>query len=304
MLYNEERKRQFIKENNNFVDSKLFEQRTLSLFNGVGDNETRLRKDACDFSYTEILDYYRLLLTPSFDRLVVVNNTLKTYTAWCHKNGYIQDGLNHYEEITSEILNTCVNYGQQRESYVSREDLIEVVNSFKNPAQQVMILGLYEGLTLDDLNEMTLDDVDLKKHTVKCEGRTLSISNELAHYIEDSAETYEWFDENGEQNKRLDLDPSDKRIIKTYEKLKSGDRTMQFFNMLKRIKNTYGYTWLSAAKLPQIGAINMLLDLWKAEEGKSVEQVASDHLKEIRLYYGQYWKYGKRMELKFGFVFE
>lgn len=306
-MYNQERKERFIAENNNFTDKELYDKRARFLFSRTEESETRLAKDACDFSHNEILDYYKTLATPSLDTLVVTNNILNTYSSWCLKNKYIVDGLNHYAEMSMELLNTCVNFGQQRELFVSRADLLKAIGGFLNAYEQVVVLGLYEGLDLVDLRELTLEDVDLANCTVNLHDRVLTISKELIHYIEDSANTYERYTADEKKTALYDLDGEHVQVIKTFGKERNGkqpDRGMQLFNIMKRIKTNYGYSWLSAANLPQAGAANMLLELWQKESEKSAEEVANEHIDEFKLRYGVYWRYGKRFELKFGFVFK
>ena len=305
-MFNTERKEKFIAENNNFAEKELYEKRIRFLFSQTAGLEEEYGKDLCDFSHNEIIDYYKALTTASLDRLIVTNNIFTTYGAWCLKNGYVQDGLNHYAEITSDVLNTCVNLGHQRDLFISRSELLNAIRRFSNKYEEVIVLGLYEGLDLTDLQNLTINDINSHKYEVRLQNeRTLTVSKELISTMIESADTYEVVQMDDRKRKLYDDDKKDSPlIIKLFKERSVDDRTSQLFNIMKRIKANYGYPWLSAANLPMIGSVNMLLELCQKEKGKTAEEVASEHIAEFKLRYGPYWRYGKRMKLKFGYLYE
>ena len=75
--YNGEFKKQYLIENesrNMFLISNVD-----LLFRRIAHMERYLSKDLYDFSVEEILGYYKYLLTPSLESLMVMNNQYKNY---------------------------------------------------------------------------------------------------------------------------------------------------------------------------------------------------------------------------------
>ena len=308
MIYNEDRKRQFIRENNNFIDTLAFEKRMLWIFSDIAKAEEFRQQDCCDFSVKEILDFYKSLFTFSYDRLLLTNTYLKTYCYWCMKNGYVEDGFNHYEEVSTDMLGTCIDKGIQKDYFVRRDELIAAAEHFYNACEQVLVVGLYEGLTYPEMNVLTLEHVDTRNKVVRIPGgRTLSISPELTRYIEASANEYTKYDRDGNPVRQSIFDPTDDHVIKHLTKKSAAtSRVVQFQNMMRRCKTEYDKPWIHAAELKQSGAANMLLEYYLQEKGngKTVSEVARAHLEEIRSRYGQYWQYDKRFSIKYGFLYE
>ena len=126
-MYNEELKLEYIKENKdrNFA----LEEISKRLFNQIEETEIKFGKDCCEFTISEIIDYYKSRLSASLESLNVINSNLKLYTNWCMvKKGMVEDHQNHYMEISIELLNQCLNLGLTMSKIISRKDLF---NMFK-----------------------------------------------------------------------------------------------------------------------------------------------------------------------------
>ena len=72
MLYNEEIKLRFISERNREVI--LPENYLERQFRKISDMERELNKDLSNFTFYEIIEYYKLLNIPSLDSLSVMNS--------------------------------------------------------------------------------------------------------------------------------------------------------------------------------------------------------------------------------------
>ena len=101
-MYNEERKRQYIemKESNVTLPFRALER----LFNQTEPFEEKNGKDVCEWTTTEILDFYKYLDQYSLSSLVVINSNLCLYTNWCLIEMLIPDCQNHYLEINLAII--------------------------------------------------------------------------------------------------------------------------------------------------------------------------------------------------------
>ena len=101
-MYNKEYKERFIAEREN---KKYLECQ----FEKVSSMETELNKDVSNFTYYEIVEYYKLLNTCSLEYLRVLNSQFSLYTQWCLQQNLVSDSQNHYLELRTEDYDNCIN---------------------------------------------------------------------------------------------------------------------------------------------------------------------------------------------------
>lgn len=186
--YNSERKERFIEERYN---TAILPYKSLeNAFSKIEFYEKMVKKDACDFSTTEILDMYKILNFISINSLNVFNNHLSVYTQWCIQQNLVVDCQNHYSELTPAILRNQINRVFADKRLVSYDTLMEWKNIIPNPMDTFLIFALYEGISGKDYTEITylkLSDFDGNRVTL-CTGRTIEVSPVLVQLAKEAAE--------------------------------------------------------------------------------------------------------------------
>lgn len=304
-MFNEERKLKFIEENNLFRQNKSnFVYLMTKWFSKAAFDEELKGKDLCNYTSKELLELYKSFFIGSYDMLVIVHSYFNVYAAWCLQRGEVNDGINHFAEISLKKLGECIDDTIAHDKIVTRQNLLKFVESSLMPDDASLLLGLFEGLTFEDFD--VVEGKHIKGNVVSIpKGRNLRVSDDLARYLVQSANEYTKYSSNG---RATYFDTDDPRVIKNFKLRRLGeepDRFMKYRNMIRTIKNNCPerYDWISAAGLPQSGVVDMLKRYMKEEE-KSLEFVAKEHLQDIRERYGSGWRFDGRFMTKFGYCFE
>lgn len=273
------------------------------LFRRIAPTERRLGKDLYNFTVTEILGYYKYLSTPSLESLMIMNNQYKLYTAYALKEGLVKDNQNHYAEIDNNILMTCVNVGWVTQRIITRQELLDILNSsnVENVSDKVIALGIFEGIwgkELSDLTSMKPTDINTETKTIKLlSGREFKISDQLIAWCLESADEYEFFNSMNKVNNKKYLE-TDTRVIKrlsnsTVDSMHQRHKTVN--RRLDHLINCTGCPAFTVHSLKESGRLEMIRNMRKA--GMSLEMALRD---PDMLYRYGYIPSLKRYCLKFG----
>jgi len=283
MMYNKERKETYI----NFIkDTGILEGgiKYLSLkFEQCSPFEEKLEKDICDWSVTEIINFYQSMISRSLESLLVVNSQYAKYTTWCLENAFVNDSQNHFLEIDREILNKkCVNRGYLISGIVSRHELINLINNenrVKNAYERFIILGIFEGIGGDANNNFqNLTMKNIRRNMIYLpDGRNLRISKELVEYAKQASETYEreTYSKTKPQIRPFDL--NDERIVKIagYQKELSYAGFRHKIQMLLDSIKEYNddLPIFSTSMLFESGRIEMIKNFMKKENIEAIKAI-------------------------------
>ena len=167
MIYNKELKARYIQEKNE--NATLPSNYLECQFNKVGKFENELNKDVHDFTIYEIIEYYKTLNVSSLEVLAVLNSHLSLYTQWCLQQSIVVDNQNHFLEISLDQLKGCLNKVLIDKKIVNRQQVVEYCESIPNPKDQVVILGLFEGIKGKDFADfVNLRPEDVSENKLKC----------------------------------------------------------------------------------------------------------------------------------------
>ena len=122
-IFNEITKRQYIKEKSEkvIISDYYLERR----FKQTAKYENELKKDLSNFTYDEIINFYKRLNSTSLDSLFVMNSHFTMYTDWCIQKGLVRDNKNYFSKLKREVLKECLNKDLTKKRIVTRG------NSFK-----------------------------------------------------------------------------------------------------------------------------------------------------------------------------
>lgn len=289
--YNQQQKEKYI--NSNLNRNQFLNKTNFNTFVRVSKVEEALGKDACNFETDEIISWYKSLLTSSLESLMSNNSQLKIYTDWCVQNGYTRDYQNHYSEITTEMLNDCLNEELVNKSILTRKELLYIIRKEvpDNPADCFLLLALFEGICgkeMSDLSMLEYKDFDFNKKSVHLySGKTIKVSNELLHYAKETQETDEYYPYGSDRSFYFKSKNEDKRLLRSlYNATSTDDLTAlrkRLYNKLIRMRNYTNIAAISQKSLINSGRIDYI----NKEMSKGMEFEVVIELEDYKAKYGE-----------------
>lgn len=289
-MYNQELKMRYIKEkkDNSTLPSNYLECQ----FNKIGKYEEELNKDVHDFTVYEIVEYYKILNVASLEVLAVLNSHLSLYTQWCLQENLVKDNQNHYLEVGLEQLKKCLNKVLIEKKIVSREQVIEWCNQLPNPKDQVVLLGLFEGLKGKDFVDfVNLRPEDVGKNKLKLvDGREVAASKQLISYIKESIAEDKYYSVSGNQTKTMPLVDRG-YVLKNYPNVQEGTSSFAkgriIYNGIARSLKYVGVlSYMSANSIYESGKIWMIKQRAAELNMSAKDYVYSDYIKEVEYQFG------------------
>ena len=219
-MYNEELKIRFIQSRAKEVTLPLrYLERE---FEKIAPFETKLEKDVCNFSFYDIIDYYKFLNLTSIEGIEILNSQFLIYTDWCFKQNLVNDGQNHFRELRRDDYYNCINKAKLNMSIFDREDILNLIDDLPNPKDQFIILALFEGIKGKDFSDLTL----LKPEHISGNiitlpsGKNIQVSDELIDYANKTIEEQSYYSMSGKMEKVIPLTDLG-YIIKSYPNVDS-----------------------------------------------------------------------------------
>ena len=261
-LYNEKRKQQYIDEKTK--DRKIsFNLR--DAFNTSDQYEEKLGRDICEWNTNEIIAFYKKLSTPYVQTLIVIHSALGQYTEWCLKNGLVSDNLNHFYEISTEVVCKCADIHALKDRVFSRTQLLEELKELPNESDKFIILGLFEGIPVKDgvMNRITMGDLDGNNLTLRNEMgvriATRTISKELRHIMENAA-TESTYESMSSQHRTYPYDMRGTTVLKTILSKKNALRNSdaQLATRMRKCFNFLGYEGITMKSVSESGRIQFI----------------------------------------------
>lgn len=283
MYYNLEQKMEYI--NAMLVNNKAADQISNQVFNITKPHEVKRKRDCSQFTLDEILGIYKSLFTSSVQRLIVINNYLKKYTDWCINNNLNEDYQNHYAEINSNMLMTCIHSKLSDEKILSREEVINIINMFDNVCDKFYTLAIFEGLVdkeMETVRRATMKNFIDKNHFRMNDGREFNISDKLYQLAELSSKTYEYVSIDG----RHYLCKENGCIVKPKASMAYDVIPYSTIDTFLRSKIKLNYN-MSVKKLYQSGKVDMVKNMWENGNYNSLEDCLSINRSKIEERYGK-----------------
>lgn len=288
MLYNEEIKLRFISERNREVI--LPENYLERQFRKISDMERELNKDLSNFTFYEIIEYYKLLNIPSLDSLSVMNSQFSLYTQWCLQENLVKDNQNHFLEITMETMKSCINKALFNMKIVSKDIILNWVEQLPNPKDQFVLLGLFEGIKGKDFCELLkLRPEDINNNIAKiCTGREIKISDKLCSIIDDCVSETKYYSITGNNTKVMTLIDRG-YIIKDYPNARNDvsefSAGRKIYNSIMRILNYFDVGYMTANSIYESGKLYMINQRAKELRISAKEYIYLDYIKEVEKKY-------------------
>ena len=288
-MYNAELKMRYIKEKNNSVVLPV--NYLMRNFNKSEKYEIGLGKDVYNFKVCEIIEYYKTLNVASLEIIAVLNSHFSMYTQWCIKENLVENNQNNYAEIKLEYMQQCLNKTIVDKKIISRGQIIEFCEQLPNPKDQVVLLGLFEGMKGKDFCDfVNLKPEDIYGNKVRLASkREIDISDILLKYINDSIEETMYYSISEKQEKVMPL-VDNGYVIKSYPNIKEG--TTDFikgriiYNGIARSLNYVGVLGImSSNSIYESGKLYMIKREAKKHKMTMKDYIYSDLIKNVEYQY-------------------
>ena len=306
---NEQRKRQYIlnKTAQDITASGEYDR----FFIRLKRYETRWNRDACDWSSQQIVSFLKAENKKSFVTLQHFLSLLSMYTDWCMGQGLSIINQNCCHEITSNILLQCVNYTQQKQHLVKREELITQLSSLRNPRDKFFALCLFEfggwQNHFEDIVNVSIKDFDLKENQLYLpkSNRTVVVTDYL-YQLAIAADEETQYVNNG--LKVFDLTPNDDKVMKYVmreQNTVTQDRLIfQLRRISKSIMSMMGMPYTTAKDVALAGMLHKVKEYADYYKISPKQVIFNKRLYAklcnqygINTYYSQWW-------LRYGMLFE
>ena len=259
----------------------------------AAEYEERLGKDLCDWNSSEIIDFYKSVCTHSMNFLLNMNSVYKMYTVWCLKEGYVQDGINHYEEITQNVLNQCVNKAITNERIISRERLLSFISLLNNPRDKFICLACFEGITgkeMEELINLDISDFDTKSKTITImkDGKVKKVihySDELYSYAQEANDTYEYIFDSVDRPNGVHIDGFSKplvgkhiikRIAQNNYDINEPITVLSLYRCIDKLQAELGVSAITSKALKESGRIHMIRETMRKNNCTAIEAIKSN----------------------------
>lgn len=288
-MYNKQIKLRYIKEKSKFVTlpSNYLECQ----FNKSEKYEREIGKDIHNFTVYEIIEYYKTLNITSLEVLAVLNSHFSMYTQWCLQENLVIDGQNHYIELDLDQMKKCLNKIVLERKIVSRDQVIEWCEQLPNPKDQVVLLGLFEGMKGKDFCDfVNLRPEDISGNKVYLASkREIFISDRLLKYINDSIKETVYYSVSAKQEKRMPL-VDNGYVIKNYPNTKEGTsdfiKGRALYNGIARSLNYVGVlSFMSANSIHESGKLEMIKKEAAKHNMSAKDYIYSDFAKDVEHQY-------------------
>ena len=137
----------------------IIEGTVRAILNRALEFEKKFQKSFYEFTIEEILDMYKSTHSISDVTLQNANLTLKHAARWTvDKRGL--DVKNSYEDVTKELILTCVDTRRKKNMVLTKDDLTEIQGELLNWTDKAILFLLFEGVGGYMLKELMFIDWD------------------------------------------------------------------------------------------------------------------------------------------------
>ena len=296
--YNTKRKQDFIelKIRTITIDEHLIR----TVLSKVSVIEKEKKKDVCDFTEKEAMEYLTSLNKRTYDSVNEIYYILSQYVDWCLTQGFVKDGQNHFKTLTVEMVRSCINLMAADSAIIPRKELLEGIQYLENPRDQFIMLMAFEVGIKNKFQDIQLAKAEnIKGNKLYLPDRTVHISNALKKLAYEANEETRYF-----KNEKVFsyFNPSDYIVKYARQSKKDGEiRRPTIYRVINNGLADLGYEGLRPKDLERSGIICMIWQLAKANKTipkKIVENKKMyDYIKNqysFNTYWSTFWSKNER----------
>lgn len=278
-MYNEDLKKWFL-EDNKITD--VSKKTKLQIFKHTEKIETLKDIDCSQWTASEIVDFYKSISTSSVQTLKGYHSILNNYTDFCLSHLLVPDHQNHYKEISSDTINSCVNKIEADAKFISPDEVIKKIEELMNPIDQFIIRALFEGISGDnrysDIRNAKMSDFNGNEMKLSS-GKTIQVSDKLIEYARNALKQTEYIPLNGNERRKIGLVADGDHIYKLKVNSRPAvykDRNNGFAGRIRNvIRNGMGFQHCVPKSIQKSGMIYYIVNDAK-QLGITPEEYISD----------------------------
>ena len=296
-MFNDEQKwRYIIKKESEVTLAPGFLQ---NLFVKAAPFEEMYDKDLCEWTLTEILEFYKFLDLYSLESVALLNSNYALYTSWALTETLVPDGQNHFLEVDNDAMLGCLNTSLLEKTIITREELEERADTLINYTDRFVFYALFEGLYgkyFEEIINAKLSDIRVGSESLSgavinlSTGRFLAISPKLREVAEmaDAEEGYQSFIKEGRFSKYRTGDDCIFKVGINRNQNDANDVKNKAQVLLRRYVKCVDYLGLSkqmtTKRLAMSGKIDYIKRIME-REGLPLEETLRKHREEIDYIY-------------------
>lgn len=299
-MFNIDIKRRYIDyKNESIIIGKDF---LINIFNKTEQFEERLNKDIYDFTYYEIINFYKTINVRAINYLYMINNSLSLYTQWCISENLVRDCQNHFNEVKRETLLDCINTTYNIKRIITRNELLEYCKQLPNPSDAFVLIALFDGLEgrryYSEIANARLEDLDGDRfHTF--DGRTIKVSDAFIYYAKQSKEEEYYYSMTNNRSRKVQF-LDDGTIVKRYVNVMLNDTKNNGRRIYNKIIRSLDYLgvgdYMSPNSIIDSGMIDFINRRCRELNINANEYLRSDYIDEVN---AQFSKQITRVRVKY-----
>lgn len=284
-FYNPERKQWFLKEKEKEGMQIEYIKKFLQIFKVVASYEHKFFKDVCEWTFYEIIEYYKMKNSSSLNTLMTNNTMLSRYVQFCQENDLIQDGQNHFLEVNISTLEDCLNKALIKKKILTREEVLDIVSMLDHQRDKFLVLGMFEFGNSNSYDVLTSSlTYNVHGDTLYHKGKEYHLSNELVQIISECTNDEENLIYRGVRGdeKEVRLQASD-WIFKQFNNFQGDEERIgrNAYVRFSAIMLALGLKHITSTNLVTSGKIHMIKERSKFYGISVKEYIFSDKVEEV-----------------------
>ena len=192
-MYNKDQKVRFMETGSNVVQTTM-----TRIFNLAEMLEILYGKDMYNFTEEQGIELLKTFRSESLESLGVLMSNIISYVDWSIENNLVDDGINHFREITKEQRDECLSI-KAKDKYYSKQEIMDMLEILKDkPVNQFILLAPWYSVGAkhkDEIDNVTIDDIDVNMlHLRSRKGdRKIEIDDLFRRVIIEAQETFVYY---------------------------------------------------------------------------------------------------------------
>ena len=288
-MYNEHIKKEYLENKSDSVTYILS-----NIFAKSEIYENIKGKDVCDFVEFEILEFLTGLASSSLATLAGYTSLLRGYTQWCCDNNINADHINHYDMVTLDMLDVCVDKIINDHKHITVEELKKVMDNIVNVCDRALVYSIFYGICGKDCIELINireNDIDRYNNKIKlATDREIYVPTDLCDMLSQSCNTYDYVLTSTAKIDSLPLSQNDESPFKmrSNSRFSTPERAkLRLFSRLLKIREDTGCVALTIDRLKTSGMIHHMKKAMENNPKLNKENIfTSKEMEEIQKRYG------------------
>ncbi|HHX23243.1 MAG TPA: hypothetical protein GX723_04405 [Thermoanaerobacterales bacterium] len=287
---NEDLKTKFL---NKYSENTRYYMKYIILSDAVRKMEETSRKDLCEFTKEELLQLIVNSKPYSLQSAITQLSVFRKYIDFAITEWHLTSDINPANFIKIDDVKNVLDKEAMQSKYLTKEELIDMVNSLNNAIDAALLMLLFEGVKGEALNEiinLQKDDIDYDNGTLKLVGRDelKRISRQTLYILKLATNQKEYTIIVNTEKRNLGFTkrlPDNEYIIRTTGLRSKGPvKYRTLLAKIRSIKDEIGNPSLTATSIWESGMIHYAKEIMNQ---RNIAELSTEHYKEISRWAGR-----------------